>query len=395
MPYRLSIVISHPIQHFVPLFVRLAMNDDIELRVFYCCDWGANTYRDPGFGKSFEWDIPLLEGYDYQFLPIRRRPESLSYREIDNPQVTERLSAFGPDAVWVHGYGHRTSWRVLRWAKGRARALYFGDSELLAPRKLLSRLMKRLVLPHFFARCDGFLTIGDNNEDYYRYYGVSDTKMYRGCFPIDLQRFQTAVADLTPSDRERLRGRFGLSADAIVALFVGKLIDIKRPLDLVEAVAAVQDQVPQLEALIVGSGPLEHRLRGRIRELGLQNRVRMAGFVNQSAMPSVLWLGDVIAMCSEKDPHPLAVSESMAVGNAVVASDRVGCVGPTDAARPGINADVYPCGDVRALADRLLRFVSDGDRRAAMKKASLSIVETQDVKCAYRAVLDFLRSTCI
>ena len=395
MPYRLSIVISHPIQHFVPLFVRLAMSDEIELRVFYCCDWGANTYRDPGFGKSFEWDIPLLEGYDYQFLPIRRRPESLSYREIDNPQVTERLSAFGPDAVWVHGYGHRTSWRVLRWAKGRARVFYFGDSELLAPRRRLQRVIKRVVLPRFFRRCDGFLTIGDNNEDYYRYYGVSDTKMYRGCFPIDLQRFQTAVADLTPSDRERLRGRFGLSADAIVALFVGKLIDIKRPLDLVEAVAAVQDQVPQLEALIVGSGPLEHRLRGRIRELGLQNRVRMAGFVNQSAMPSVLWLGDVIAMCSEKDPHPLAVSESMAVGNAVVASDRVGCVGPTDAARPGINADVYPCGDVRALADRLLRFVSDGDRRAAMKKASLSIVETQDVKCAYRAVLDFLRSTCI
>ena len=395
MPYRLSIVISHPIQHFVPLFVRLATNGEIELRVFYCCDWGANTYRDPGFGKSFEWDIPLLEGYDYQFLPIRRRPESLSYREIDNPQVTERLSAFGPDAVWVHGYGHRTSWRVLRWAKGRARVFYFGDSELLAPRRRLQRVIKRVVLPRFFRRCDGFLTIGDNNEDYYRYYGVSDTKMYRGCFPIDLQRFQTAVADLTPSDRERLRGRFGLSADAIVALFVGKLIDIKRPLDLVEAVAAVQDQVPQLEALIVGSGPLEHRLRGRIRELGLQNRVRMAGFVNQSEMPSVLWLGDVIAMCSEKDPHPLAVSESMAVGNAVVASDRVGCVGPTDAARPGINADVYPCGDVRALADRLLRFVSDGDRRAAMKKASLSIVETQDVKCAYRAVLDFLRSTCI
>ena len=43
-------------------------------------------------------------------------------------------------------------------------------------------------------------------------------------------------------------------------------------------------------------------------------------------------------MCSEKDPHPLAVTESMAAGNAVIASDRVGCVGPTDAARPGVNA---------------------------------------------------------
>ena len=358
---RLAIVISHPIQHFVPLFARLARAPEVDLKVFYCCDWGVREYQDPGFGKSFAWDIPLLDGYQCEFLPIARRPKSLGFFEIDNPLVAERLTAFAPDAVWVHGYAHRTSWRALRWArKNSAAVLYFGDSELLSQRGRFAKSCKRIVVPHFFRQCDGFLTIGDNNEDYYRHYGVPDAKMYRGAFPIDVRRFRNAISRLSPDDRRRLRVELGLSPEAVVVLFVGKLIGIKRPLDFVEAIARLRNVTPRIEALIVGSGPLDAQVRRRIQELGLDDRIRMSGFVNQSEIPRVLWLGDILAMCSEKDPHPLAVSEAMAVGNAIVASDRVGCVGPTDAARPGRNALTYRCTDVAATGGATAQ---PGDRR--------------------------------
>jgi glycosyltransferase involved in cell wall biosynthesis len=389
---RLAVVISHPIQHFVPLFVRLAASGEVELKVFYCCDWGVREYRDPGFGKSFAWDIPMLEGYEHEFLPIPRRPESLSFFQIDNPDVAQRLAAFGPDAVWVHGYSHRTSWRALKWARGRAKVLYFGDSELLSHRGWKAKALKRLIVPRYFRRCDGFLTIGDNNEAYYRHYGVEDRKMFRGSFPIDLYRFRSAITGLTPADRAKVREKLGLTPDAVVALFVGKLIDIKRPFDFVEAIASLRDVVPRIEGLIVGSGPLENEVRERVRALGVEDRVRFSGFVNQSDIPMTLWAGDMIAMCSSKDPHPLAVSESMAVGNAVVASDRVGCVGPTDAARPGVNAVVYPCGDVAQLAGRLKALAEDSPRLAAMQKASWELAETQDVAAAARGVLRFLQA---
>ena len=99
-----------------------------------------------------------------------------------------------------------------------------------------------------------------------------------------------------------------------------------------------------------------------------------------------------MAMCSEKDPH-LAVSESMAVGNAVVASDRVGCVGPTDAARPGLNALTYPCGDVAALADLLAELAGNDEKREAMREASRILAMTQDVQAAADATVAFLRTT--
>jgi len=384
---RLAVVISHPIQHFAPLFRDLAKQPELELRVFYCCDWGITDYADPGFGRTFKWDVPLLDGYHAEFLPIAQRPTDLSFRSIDNPAVVERLDAFQPDAVWVHGYGHRTSWRTLKWAnKNRRRVLYFGDSELLAPRSWKSRMLKRLVLPRFFSRCDRFLTIGDNNEAYYRHYGVSDGKMIRGSFPVDVSRFRGAIDGLSALDRSEMRQRVGLNPEAFVVLFLGKMIDIKRPMDLILAMELLQEKLPKVQALMLGSGPLESDLRQEVEKRNLKNRVILPGFINQTEMPRLLWLGDCVAMCSEKDPHPLAVTEAMAVGNAVIASDRVGCVGATDAARPGENVLVYPCGDVNALAQQIERLAGDLKMLAQFRMRSMELATTQDTLVMVKAV---------
>jgi glycosyltransferase involved in cell wall biosynthesis len=96
-------------------------------------------------------------------------------------------------------------------------------------------------------------------------------------------------------------------------------------------------------------------------------------------------------MCSEKDPHPLAVSEAMAVGNAVVASDRVGCVGPTDAARPGRNALTYACGDISSLTARLRTLATNGELRESMRRESWDLAMSQDVQAAAGAVIAFLQ----
>lgn len=392
---RLAVVISHPIQHFAPLFRALTKRPEIELRVFYCCDWGVQAYEDKDFGATIQWNIPLLQGYDSEFLPIRRRPRKLGFFDIDNPAVNARLSEFGPDAVWVHGYGHRTSWRVLRWAQRRARVLYFGDSELLSRRGRLATIIKRLLLPRFFRRCDGFLTIGDHNEAYYRLYGVPPERMHRAAFPVDIDRFQSTVAQAGAESRKAWRVKLGLRDDAIVLLFVGKMIPIKRPLDVIEAIRLLQPRIPNVQALMVGSGPLEAACRDRVRQLGLENAVRFAGFVNQHEIPLVLACGDILAMCSEKDPHPLAVTECMAVGNAIIASDRVGCVGPTDSARENVNTLVYPCGDVIALADCVSALALQPERLQALRAASLALSWTQDVSVTVRGVLQAMQlQTC-
>ena len=63
--FRLAILASHVIQYQAPLFRMLARQPEIDLSVFFCSDWGAQSYHDEGFGRAVKWDVPLLEGYHF------------------------------------------------------------------------------------------------------------------------------------------------------------------------------------------------------------------------------------------------------------------------------------------------------------------------------------------
>ncbi len=79
---RLAIVSTHPIQYNVPVFQALAADKRLELRVLY--GWcGASQIADPGFGQPIQWDIPLLEGYDFELVPnVAPDPGSHHFRGI-------------------------------------------------------------------------------------------------------------------------------------------------------------------------------------------------------------------------------------------------------------------------------------------------------------------------
>src|ERR1039458_6065990 len=66
---RLAYFVSHPIQYQAPLPRRIAQEPDIDLTVFFSSDLSVRGYKDSGFGVHVEWDVPLLEGYKYEFLP--------------------------------------------------------------------------------------------------------------------------------------------------------------------------------------------------------------------------------------------------------------------------------------------------------------------------------------
>src|SRR5262245_42872145 len=97
MTLRLAVIISHPIQHFAPWHREVARLKEIELQVYFCCDWGLAEYTDPEFQTTFQWDIPLLEGYAHEMLSISRRPKRLGFWEVDNPEVGKALDRFDPD----------------------------------------------------------------------------------------------------------------------------------------------------------------------------------------------------------------------------------------------------------------------------------------------------------
>ena len=353
--------------------------------MFYLCDHGVSESYDEGFGVSFSWDVHLTQGYDHEFLRPGFKPKKFGFLEMDAPNLDDRLNAFRPDLVWLHGYGQRMCWRALNWAKkNHSSVVYFGDSELLHDRKIVSKVIKKMVLPRFFAQCDAFITIGERNEEYYRYYGVGDDKLYKAACPVDMSRFRIEP-EARESFNDEVRKQYGIHSDHLVIIFSGKLQDYKRPGDLVRAMKQIARK--DVHVLYIGDGPLRSALVSEASALGVSDQIHFSGFINQADMPKYMAVGDILALTSEKEPFGLVVTESLPFGMPIIVSDRVGCVGLSSAARPNVNALVYPVGDISKLSEMIMRVVESVDLRRELGSASIEIAPSQDISVTVDAIM--------
>lgn len=359
---RLAIVVSHPIQHFVPFYRALAADPDVGLHVLFGSRMGLESYYDAEMRTEIKWKMDMLGGYPHAFL------------SDDPTRVGVALKALRPDAVLVYGYNQRNAQRALLWCRRhRVPALMLSDSEPLTPRARWKALLKDVIVRRVFGLCSAFLSVGDNNEAYYRAYGAKADRIFRAPFTIDEAAYRDARARRADL-RAELRKELGIPADARVALFVGKLSARKRPQDLLDALQFV----PGIHALFAGNGELAEALKAHTRARGLA--AHFAGFVNVDRLPALFAAADILVQPSQADPHPLVCSEAACVGLPMILSDRIGAAGPTDIARPGENAIVYPCGDAAALARALDHVCGDDDRLREMSEASARIFEDQDVR---------------
>src|SRR5690242_286009 len=125
---RLAIITTHPIQYNAPLFALLHARKVIEIKVFYT--WGESVLHkkyDPGFGKVIEWDIPLLEGYPFEFLEnVSVEKGSHHFKGIDNPFIISSVEKFNPDAILVYGWAFKSHLEAMRYFKKRIPVLFRG-----------------------------------------------------------------------------------------------------------------------------------------------------------------------------------------------------------------------------------------------------------------------------
>lgn len=381
---KLAIIVSHPIQHFAPVYQLLGNSDHIELVVFYYSGAGAKEHFDRDFGVKYRWDIDLLNGYRSKILKPNEPVSGIGFWAMDCPTLTENLNKENPNVVLVYGYASRLQWRAWNWArKNKKKLLYFSDSTLEGyQRSLWKQIIKAVPVRRFFKAIDIFLAVGDNNIEYLKHYGASKSRIRRCPLSVDLKRFQAIKAEDIPNLRQSLRLQYKIEQDVFVVLFSGKLIPRKRPMDLLEASIALRKSGRNVVAVFVGAGELMSSLKEEIEHSKMPESARFLGFVNQQDIVGLQYAADAFAMTSEKDPHPLVVTEAAACGLPIISSDRVGCVGPTDTVQEGINAVVYPCGDIESLKSSIERLMESPQKRRKMSQASLRIAETQDISVA-------------
>jgi glycosyltransferase involved in cell wall biosynthesis len=369
-PLRLAVVSTHPIQYYAPLFQALASSSAVQPRVFYTWSQTASAgVADAGFGRQISWDIPLLEGYEFEFVPnLAARPGPLHFRGLRNPALIGAIQRWQPDAVLVFGWNSESHLRVLRHFKNRIPVFFRGDSTLLDPGRPWRTAARRLVLGWVYRHIDIALAVGSNNRDYYRWCGIPEQRIALVPHAIDTQRF----SDPNGTHAQRAtewRAQLGLAPEARTILFAGKLQPKKAPELLLQAFLRCRPTCDQRGQLIfVGDGVMESQLRTLA---GGRNDVLFLPFQNQQAMPAVYRLGDVFVLPSRGpgETWGLALNEAMTAGRPVVASNKVG--GARDLLREKVNGWQFESDNLEQLTAVLRDILTcDAQRLREMGEAS-------------------------
>jgi glycosyltransferase involved in cell wall biosynthesis len=354
-PRKLAIISTHPIQYNAPVFRALAGSGEIDLRVFYT--WSqvaANRVYDADFGREVEWDVPLLDGYAFQFVQnISKYPGAGRFGGLNTPTLIWEIEAWRPDAVLVYTWNSRSHLRALRHFKGRVPVLFRGDSTLLDEREWWRALLRRLFLTWVYSHVDIAIAVGSNNRDYFAWCGLPPQRIALAPHSVDTVRFATDSAR-HESLAAQWRQQLGISPQAIVILFAGKLQSKKNPDLLLDAFSALTDES---HLVFVGNGKREIALKAKARTL---KNVHFMPFQNQSFMPAVYRLADIFVLPSQgpEETWGLALNEAMASGRAVIASSKVGAA--RDLICSGENGWIFTSGDREGLEGILRRAVDHG-----------------------------------
>lgn len=360
MKKKLAIVSTHPIQYNAPWFKLLSGKNNIQLKVFYTWSQAESGLKyDPGFKKNIEWNIPLLDDYEYQFVQnTSKRPGTKSYKGIVNPQIIKCIEQWQPNAILVFGWNFKSHLKCLRYFHNKVPILFRGDSTLLDERQGIKKILRQLILKWVYQNVDYALYVGTENKNYFLHYGLKEKQLIFAPHAIDNKRF--APCESMKTFIKELKYRSGIDENDFVFLFAGKLEPKKNVQLLIEAFN--RNNFQKCKLVITGNGVSETELK---KKCANKKNIIFMDFQNQQQMPVVYQLADVFVLPSKGpgETWGLSVNEAMASMKPVLVSDRCGCA--ADLVEEGKNGYIFRSGNLEDLAQKMRIFY---ERKNDIKK---------------------------
>jgi glycosyltransferase involved in cell wall biosynthesis len=280
----------------------------------------------------------------------------------------EERRSFGPPlrfgvAVWRHLWRHGRTYDVVHTAA-------FPYFPLLAAGVLRGRSGYRIVVDwhevwtrRYWRRYAGAVA------------GTIGWLVQRACVRVPQSAFcvsqlhaRRLVAEGYRGEPTLLPGEYAGPSEAIPAadvdtslvVYAGRHVKEKRVDALVRAFARARAERPDLRLELRGDGPERGRIEALVRELGLDESVRVLGHRPEDDVAAALGRAGCLATASEREGYGLVVVEAAAHGTPSVVVD-----GPENAATelvvPGLNGEIARSAEPDELAGTILRVLDQGD----------------------------------
>ena len=180
---------------------------------------------------------------------------------------------------------------------------------------------------------------------------------------------------------------FGIPPGGPLVVQVAALVAHKDPLTFVRAMGLARERVPRARALMVGEGPLRAAAQAEVTRLDLDRTVSLTGF--RSDADELLAAARVATLSSVEEGMGSVLLDAMAFG-VPIAATRAG--GIPEVVEHGETGLLSPPGDPAALAENIVRLLSDADFAASLAARARTRVEEFSVARMVERTMEVYRS---
>lgn len=183
--------------------------------------------------------------------------------------------------------------------------------------------------------------------------------------PIELSLFSPA------DETQKAAAKAALDLNGPTVLYVGNFFAGKRINLVIDAIAQLRKDLPNISLMLVGRGAEEARLRSQVARLGLEKNILFAGYIPMTELSRYYQAADVFAIMSEVDTQSLALMQAFASGIPAVGGRARGLPDFL----PQTCGFLVPPGSVQELTEKLKLLLADTALCERMGRAGLAFTE--------------------
>lgn len=295
--------------------------------------------------------------------------QALQAKEIKK-KISAVFSNIKPYVLFIPGWSDKTALAAFKWCLNQdVPTVVMSPSQALdAPRHWYKEWIKRRIVRLYSAGLAG----GMPQKRYLESLGIPTERILTGYNVVDNEHFEAGAREMRKASA-KFRKRLQLPKKYFVSSV--RFVPKKNLEMLLKAYASYcRSGLKEIwDMVILGDGPLRSRLKTLVKQLGLNGKVLMPGFIQYKELPNYYGLAQALVLPSISEQWGLVVNEAMASGLPVIVSNRCGCV--EDLVREGENGFVFDPFQEESITQAMIRITRAGKQLSKMGKHSQQIIK--------------------
>lgn len=242
---------------------------------------------------------------------------------------------------------------------------YYIPCAKLIPERFVQRFMNK-----FYSKFDSLIGVSAKARNYFKSEKMIPN-MPSVIVPNAIDESKFNQVHLTAKERNQFRKSYGIADDDVVLLFLGRIAEEKRVLELLSMCQKLVNKCKKCKVLFVGSGPAYSEMVEAAEKEIESKQIIFTGFIEWTKVYQFYESSDIFITASLSEMHSMTILEAELSSLPIVVRRDASYY---DAVFDNQNG--YLCDTEEQMLERLLDLIEDSDKRKTFAKNSLSITSS-------------------